>query len=54
LVLNSQWFHEGMDPRLRDLLDSDHQKMGNYQAVWRLLNHTVLIVALLQRFHHRS
>jgi hypothetical protein len=50
LVLNSQWFHEGMDPRLRDLLDSDHQKMGNYQAVWRLLNHTVLIVALLQRF----
>ena len=25
LVLNPQWFHEGMDPRLRDLLDSDHQ-----------------------------
>ncbi len=50
LVLNSQWFHEGMDPRLRDLLDSDHQKMGNYHAVWRLLNITVLIVALLQRF----
>ena len=39
-----------MDPRLRNLLDSDHQQMGNYQAVWRLLNNTVLIVALLQRF----
>ena len=50
LVLNSQWFHEGMDPRLRNLLASDHQQMGNYQAVWRLLNNTVLIVALLQRF----
>jgi hypothetical protein len=50
LVLNSQWFHEGMDPRLRHLLDSDHQQMGNYQAVWRLLNNTVLIVTVLQRF----
>jgi hypothetical protein len=50
LVLNSQWFHEGMDPRMRDLLGSEHQKMGNYQAVWRSLNITVLIVALLQRF----
>jgi len=50
LVLNSQWFHEGMDPRLRNLLESDHQQMGNYQAVWRLLNHTVVIVALLKRF----
>ncbi|WP_459986450.1 hypothetical protein [Mycolicibacterium hodleri] len=49
LVLNSQWFHEGMDPRLRHMLDSDHQQMGNYQAVWRLLNNTVLIVTLLQR-----
>ncbi|MGH3967590.1 MAG: hypothetical protein ACRDTV_05595 [Mycobacterium sp.] len=50
LVLNSQWFHEGMDPRLRRLLGSGHQQMGNYQAVWRLLNNTVLIVTLLQRF----
>ena len=50
LVLNSQWFHEDMDPRLRHLLDSDNQQMGNYQAVWRLLNNTVLIVAVLQRF----
>lgn len=50
LVLNSQWFHEGMDPRLRKLLDSDHQQMGNFQAVWRLLNNTVVIVALLRRF----
>ncbi|BBY92302.1 hypothetical protein MGALJ_19710 [Mycobacterium gallinarum] len=50
LVLNSQWFHEGMDPRMRHLLDSDHQQMGNYQAVWRVLNHTVLIVTVLQRF----
>lgn len=50
LVLNSQWFHEGMDPRLRHLLDADHQQMGNYQAVWRLLNNTVMIVTLLQRF----
>jgi len=24
--------------------------MGNYQAVWRLLNITVVIVAVLQRF----
>lgn len=50
LVPNSQWFHEGMDPRMRHVLDSDHQQMGNYQAVWRLLNHTVLIVTVLQRF----
>lgn len=50
LVLNSQWFHEGMNPQLRNLLESDHQQMGNYQAVWRLLNHTVVIVALLKRF----
>lgn len=50
LVLNSQWFHEGMDPRLRHMLGADHQQMGNYQAVWRLLNHTVLIVTVLQRF----
>lgn len=50
LVLNSQWFHEDMDPRMRSLLASEHQQMGNYQAVWRLLNVTVLIVALLQRF----
>ncbi|ODQ84904.1 hypothetical protein [Mycolicibacterium holsaticum] len=49
LVLNSHWFHEGMDPRMRNLLESDHQEMGNYQAVWRLLNQTVLIVAVLKR-----
>ena len=50
MVLNSQMFHEGMDPQIRELLDSDHQQMGNYQAVWRLLNYTVLIVTLMQRF----
>ena len=50
LVLNSQWFHEDMDPRLRNLLASEHQQMGNFQAVWRLLNNTVFFVALLQRF----
>lgn len=50
LVLNSQWFHEEMGPRLRKLLDADHQQWGNYQAVWRLLDNTVVIVALLRRF----
>lgn len=50
LVLNAQWFHEGMDPRMRSLLYSDHQQMGNYETVWRLLNHTVLIVTVMQRF----
>jgi hypothetical protein len=49
-VLNAQWFHEGMDPQMRDLLQSEAQAGGNYRAVWRLLNNTIVIVALVQRF----
>ncbi len=49
-VLNQQWFHEGLDPRIRHVLDSDHQSMATYQAVSRLLNNTVLCVTLLSRF----
>lgn len=49
-VLNSQWFHEGMDPQIRNLLGSEHQQMGNFQAIWRLLNNTVLFVAVLKKF----
>jgi hypothetical protein len=49
-VLNQQWFHEGIDPRIRHILESDTQQMANYQAVSRLLNNTILCVVLLQRF----
>jgi hypothetical protein len=49
-VLNSQWFHEGLDPKIRHLLQSDHQRMANYQAVSRLINITVLGVTLLKKF----
>jgi hypothetical protein len=50
MVLNSQWFHEGLDPKIRHLLNSDYQALPNYQAVSRLLNNTILGVTLLQRF----
>lgn len=49
-VLNQQWFHEGMDPRMRDVLQTHAEGGANCRAVWRLLNSTILIVALVQRF----
>jgi hypothetical protein len=49
-VLNQQWFHEGIDPRIRHILESDDQQMANYQAVSRLLNNTIMCVVHLQRF----
>ncbi|WP_241473583.1 hypothetical protein [Mycolicibacterium neoaurum] len=48
-VLNSQWFHESLDPRIRHILNSENQSMGTYQAVSRLLNNTIMCVAQLKK-----
>jgi len=50
MVINQQWFHEGMDPKVRDTLAMDMQQGANFHAVSRLLNDTVIVVSRLQKF----
>lgn len=50
MVINQQWFHEGMDPKVRETLAMDMQQGANFHAVSRLLNDTVIVVSRLQKF----
>jgi hypothetical protein len=42
MVINEQWFHEGMDPKIRRTLALDGQQGANFHAASRLLNNTVI------------
>jgi hypothetical protein len=50
MVINQQWFHEGMDPKVRETLALDMQQGANFHAVSKLLNDTVIVVSRLQKF----
>lgn len=48
-VINSIYFHEGTDPRWREILLREHQQASNIQAVTNLINKTIMEVAAIHK-----